>query len=305
HIATFPSATNLKLQPADKIGICNECNKKRPNKNWCKPCYSSHFKKSFNKWTSGSKILNKFIHKSQLSSTSRTSCLEWIPRYHLTDVELLSKNNYCSVYSAIWVDGFIVNWNKDDKCWNRCSGVKVILKTFTKIDNDVSTDFLHEPKAHLNCCVQNACITSFYGFTLDPITNEYLMVLEYAPNGTLRDYIQKNIGTLDWKRKSLILQGIASGLRTIHSANLIHELVHITEELSLSMSYKKIGLPEKVLLENKMMESLKNIHPSAVYSSRLLPTLYDIHIQDDNEDNDQWSEYDSEPLIVLKNDNLL
>ncbi|CAI2185979.1 1790_t:CDS:1 [Funneliformis geosporum] len=244
------------------------------------------------------------------------------------------------------------------------------------------------------------------------------MVLEYAPNGTLRDYIQKNIGTLDWKRKSLILQGIASGLRTIHSANLIHgnihtgnilqenlrsnigdfkfatkyhakkkpssslptaanaslsevygvmpfiapeilrgqqttlssdiysfgmimwelsslnlpfydkphdaqlimelcggsrpeivietpdayvslmkrcwhsdpskrptaeELVYITDELSSSMSYKKIGLPEKVLLENSMMESLKNIHPSAVYSSRLLLTLYAIHNQDDNE----------------------
>jgi hypothetical protein len=73
------------------------------------------------------------------------SCLEWIPRYHLTDVELLCTNNYGSVYSAIWIDGFIINWNKGEKCWNRCNyGVKVILKTFMSNNDDDFTDFLHE-----------------------------------------------------------------------------------------------------------------------------------------------------------------
>ena len=96
QIATFPSAANI-VQPADVIGICYECNKKRPYKNWCNPCYSSHFKKSFGKWTSGNKTLDKFIRTSQLSSTSRMNCLEWIPKYHLTDVELLHSNNDSSL----------------------------------------------------------------------------------------------------------------------------------------------------------------------------------------------------------------
>jgi len=238
------------------------------------------------------------------------------------------------------------------------------------------------------------------------------MVLEYASNGTLRNFIQENIGSLDWKYKSIILEDIASGLRTIHSANLIHgnlhtgnilqeisrsklgdfkfttkcnafsnspttvntslsevygvmpfmapeilrgqrptlssdiysfgiimwelssfklpfydkahdaklimelcggcrpdivkgtpdayvslmkrcwhpdplkrptaeELVYITEELS-SISYKNINLSEKESLKNNSMNSQKNIHPLAIYSSRLLPTLYS-HNQDDNE----------------------
>lgn len=148
QIATFPSPINIKnikhLSTND-IGICHECNKKRPYKNWCNPCYSSHFKKSFGKWTSGNKSLDKFIRKSQLSSISRMNCLEWIPRYHLTDVELLYNNDYGSVYSANWIDGFIINWNKGEKCWNRCNyGVKVILKTF--MNDDDFADFLHEVK---------------------------------------------------------------------------------------------------------------------------------------------------------------
>jgi hypothetical protein len=92
--------------------------------------------------------LDKFIRKSQLSSTSRTNCLEWIPKYHLTDIELLHSNDYGSVYSATWIDGFIINWNKGEKCWNRCNySVKVILKTFMNNQNNddySSTDFLYE-----------------------------------------------------------------------------------------------------------------------------------------------------------------
>ncbi|CAG8497266.1 87_t:CDS:2 [Rhizophagus irregularis] len=164
QIATFPSPINIKNikhLSTDDIGICHECNKKRPYKNWCNPCYSSHFKKSFG-----------------------------------------------------------------EKCWNRCNyGVKVILKTF--MNDDDFADFLHEPKAHLNCCIPNAHISSLY------------------------------------------------------------------ESLKINL-----------------MNSLKNTHPLAIYSSKLLPTLFTDHDQDDNEDDDdQLSEYDdsveSSPLILLNNNNLL
>ncbi|GES79652.1 kinase-like domain-containing protein [Rhizophagus clarus] len=426
QIATFPSPINIKHLSTDEIGICHECNKKRPYKNWCNPCYSSHFRKSFRKWTSGNKLLDKFIRKSQLSSISRMNCLEWIPRYHLTDVELLCNNDSGSVYSAIWIDGFIIDWNKSEKFWNRCNyGVKVILKTFMNHNDDEFVDFLREPKAHLNCCIQNAHISSFYGFTQDPITNEYLMVLEYSSNGTLRNFIQENPDLLDWKYRSIILENIALGLRTIHSANLIHgnlhtgnilqdhsrsiisdfkfsmkhndkndnsfpssntssrevygvipfmapevlggqhptlssdiysfgiimwelssfnppfhdkahdvklimelfngcrpdvvkgtpdayvslmkrcwhsdptkrptaeELVYLVKELSTYTCFKKINLSEKESLKINLTNSLKNTHPLATYSSKLLPTLYTDHNQDDNEDdNDQLSEYD-------------
>lgn len=444
QIATFPSPINIKNikhLSTDDIGICHECNKKRPYKNWCNPCYSPHFKKSFGKWTSGNKSLDKFIRKSQLSSISRMNCLEWIPRYHLTDVELLYNNDYGSVYSANWIDGFIINWNKGEKCWNRCNyGVKVILKTF--MNDDDFADFLHEPKAHLNCCIPNAHISSLYGFTQDPVTNQYLMVLEYSSDGTLRNFIQESPDLLDWKDRCTMLENIASGLKTIHSANLIHgnlhtgnilqhysrsnisdfkfsmkynakkknsfsstntslrevygvipfmapevlsgqqptlssdiysfgiimwelssfnppfhdkahdiklimeicngcrpdivketpnayvslmkrcwhsdpakrptaeELVYLIKELSTYTCFKKINLSEKESLKINLMNSLKNTHPLAIYSSKLLPTLFTDHDQDDNEDDDdQLSEYDdsveSSPLILLNNNNLL
>ena len=146
QITKIPSAISDEKQWfANELEICSECKKKQLHKNWCNKCYSSHFKKSFGKWTSGNKILDKFIRKSQLSSVSRMNCLEWIPKHQLTDIKLLYANNRGSVYSAVWLDGFIVNWNKAEKCWNRINrcnyGIKVILKTFMKDDDDFS---LHE-----------------------------------------------------------------------------------------------------------------------------------------------------------------
>jgi serine/threonine protein kinase len=235
------------------------------------------------------------------------------------------------------------------------------------------------------------------------------MVLEYSSNGTLRNFIQENPDLLDWKYKSSLLENIALGLRTIHSANLIHgnlhtgnilqdhsrsnisdfkfsikyntkknnstsslrevygvipftapevlrgqqptlssdiysfgiimwelssfkppfhdkahdvklitelcdgcrpdvvkgtpnayaslmkrcwhsdpakrptaeELVYLIKELSTYTCFKKIN--EKESLKINLMNSLKNTHPLAIYSSKLLPTLFTDHDQDVNE----------------------
>ncbi|CAB4405134.1 unnamed protein product [Rhizophagus irregularis] len=239
QIATFPSPINIKNikhLSTDDIGICHECNKKRPYKNWC------------------------------------------------------------------------------EKCWNRCNyGVKVILKTF--MNDDDFADFLHEPKAHLNCCIPNAHISSLYGFTQDPVTNQYLMVLEYSSdahdiklimeicNGCRPDIVKETPNAY-----------VSLMKRCWHSdpakRPTAEELVYLIKELSTYTCFKKINLSEKESLKINLMNSLKNTHPLAIYSSKLLPTLFTDHDQYDNEDDDdQLSEYDdsveSSPLILLNNNNLL
>jgi serine/threonine protein kinase len=70
-------------------------------------------------------------------------------------------------------------------------------------------------------------IINFYGITQDPETKDYMMVLEYAKEGSLRSYLDKNNNELSWSDKLMHLYYIASGLVSIHKSGLIHRDFHI------------------------------------------------------------------------------
>jgi serine/threonine protein kinase len=54
-----------------------------------------------------------------------------------------------------------------------------------------------------------------------------MMVLEYAKEGSLRNYLDNNFKELNWDDKLLHLYYIASGLADIHKNGLIHQDLHI------------------------------------------------------------------------------
>ena len=41
----------------------------------------------------------------------------------------------------------------------------------------------------------------FYGITQDPATRKYMMVLEYAKDGNLREYLKINFNNINWEQK--------------------------------------------------------------------------------------------------------
>jgi serine/threonine protein kinase len=55
-------------------------------------------------------------------------------------------------------------------------------------------------------------IIKFYGITQDPVTENYVMVLEYANNGSLRKYLDTNHNKLIWESKIIHLYDIILGL---------------------------------------------------------------------------------------------
>ena len=61
-----------------------------------------------------------------------------------------------------------------------------------------------------------------YGITKDPETNNFMMVMEYAEDGSLRQSLNKNFNSMDWKDKFEILYNISNGLKDIHKKRLIH-----------------------------------------------------------------------------------
>ena len=64
-------------------------------------------------------------------------------------------------------------------------------------------------------------VVTCFGITKDPETNNFMMVMQYAENGSLKKNLQ-NIVKDRWINKLLKLKDIISGLNTIHQKQLIH-----------------------------------------------------------------------------------
>ena len=62
--------------------------------------------------------------------------------------------------------------------------------------------------------------------TQDPETKEYMIVMQYANNGSLLSYLDQNINKLTWKEKLVHLRYIASYLVNIHYEGLVHCDLH-------------------------------------------------------------------------------
>ncbi|EXX73034.1 kinase-like domain-containing protein [Rhizophagus irregularis DAOM 181602=DAOM 197198] len=70
-------------------------------------------------------------------------------------------------------------------------------------------------------CLDSNDIIHFYGFTKNPDTLEYLVVMDYANKGNLRSNLTRIIES-GWDQKVFMLYGIIYGLGFIHEQNLIH-----------------------------------------------------------------------------------
>jgi serine/threonine protein kinase len=86
----------------------------------------------------------------------------------------------------------------------------------------------------------NSSVVRVYGITQDPETKNYMMVLEYAENGSLRNYLDNNYDKLSWRAKFKYLWYIAFGLQGIHENDLIHRDLHSGNILNFSEDYTSI-----------------------------------------------------------------
>src|SRR5437660_12478917 len=69
-------------------------------------------------------------------------------------------------------------------------------------------------------------IISCYGITKLPENNNYAMVLNYIPEGNLRNYLQKNHSKLTLKDRVIIFGNLCNSLYYIHEKDLIHCDLH-------------------------------------------------------------------------------
>ncbi|CAI2180783.1 15819_t:CDS:2 [Funneliformis geosporum] len=69
-------------------------------------------------------------------------------------------------------------------------------------------------------------INRYYGITQDPITKDFVIIMEFYDSGDLSNYIIKTFYKVDWNYKLNHLNLIAIGLSKIHGKNIIHRDFH-------------------------------------------------------------------------------
>ncbi|RHZ80058.1 hypothetical protein Glove_139g108 [Diversispora epigaea] len=208
--------------------ICPECNQELDEYNdWCKPCNSKHFQNDFNNWTSGNDKIDKFIQDAQLNANGNWDVIEWIPYDKIKDVKQIGKGGFGTIHYAWWIDGEIWKWDIENQQWNRWGeNSEVALKKF---DNFVNfNDVLNEMEIHFKTHSGTEYTTSikFYGITQDPETHSYMMVLEYAKDGNLREYLKINFNNINWGQKLSYLRCLSSIFKNIHKLDIVHQDFH-------------------------------------------------------------------------------
>ncbi|RGB39201.1 kinase-like domain-containing protein [Rhizophagus diaphanus] len=112
------------------------------------------------------------------------------------------------VYRANWIDGYIYKWNNKNQDWDQYSNITVALKVLNNSKN-VTWEFINEITLHHKIGDNpdfSYCTTQLYGITQDPEIKNYIMDLEYAEHGSLRNYLDKSYDKLSWEDKLNVLQ---------------------------------------------------------------------------------------------------
>ncbi|GBB88836.1 hypothetical protein RclHR1_15450001 [Rhizophagus clarus] len=141
-------------------------------------------------------ILDKFILEKGL---------KWIPYSQFKDVEYLNKGGFGIIYKAIWL--------------SKNENIEVAFKCLDNLNENLD-EFLNEWNYHEKC-INSIRIINLHGFTKNPDTSNYMVVMDYANNGNLRGNLTKLIG-YSWNQRLFMLYGIISALNEIHEQNLIH-----------------------------------------------------------------------------------
>ncbi|RHZ78370.1 hypothetical protein Glove_165g12 [Diversispora epigaea] len=128
-----------------------------------------------------------------------------IINYNYTDFKNLKNIGKGMTYSATFMGGTVA--------------LKSIVVATTEL-------FVNELKQYSRAS-SHENIIKFYGISQkDSKRNEYILVLEYANDGTLRDHLKSNFKTLEWSDKLNLAQQIVNAIEHLHSNEIIHGNLH-------------------------------------------------------------------------------
>ncbi|RIA86886.1 kinase-like domain-containing protein, partial [Glomus cerebriforme] len=147
---------------------------------------------------------------------------EAINKKHIKYYEYKYFSNIQEISSGAFGKVFRANWKNTDH---------LALKYFFNINKVTIKEIVSEIKLQLKIGFHNNII-SFYGITkfdsdnkIDQ-TKNYLLVMEYADSGTLRDYLKKNFDGFTWDNKYNLAYQLACAVSCLHDEEIVHHDLH-------------------------------------------------------------------------------
>ncbi|CAG8477175.1 8623_t:CDS:2 [Acaulospora morrowiae] len=237
--------------------------------------YIKRLESEFDNWTSDNKEIDVFIRKHQLKALLHTEVIEWVPYNRFQRVEYLAEGGFGKVYKATWIDGYIAYWDFSDEKWTRQDNNETFcLKSLNNSSNDIKK-FLQEIENQLKFRGKRAI--SMHGITRDPKGN-YMMVMQYAKEGSLREMLNSRYHTLSWNHKIAILSRIA---QRPTAAQLVKDLEKYA--MDADRNFVSYGYSPEIVKQIKEIERFKRksefysrksfsyiTHPESYYTSRLI-----------------------------------
>ncbi|PKY46592.1 kinase-like protein [Rhizophagus irregularis] len=195
-------------------GECSYCNKPFIDKElWCEECDPY---KLIEGWTSGNHDLDNFIKDTIYNARNENEdpiLLEWVPFGKLIDKTQIDTGGFSVVYNAIWYKSAVKRPN-----------YKVALKKLNGSEN-MSTNYFNKIKTYWKLSSDPNSL-KFYGMTRDPETKEFMMILQFADKGNLRNTLSNNFDKILWKYKIKYLHNLIHNLQNAHKKGHFHKNFH-------------------------------------------------------------------------------
>ncbi|UZO03909.1 uncharacterized protein OCT59_024309 [Rhizophagus irregularis] len=147
---------------------------------------------------------------------------EAIHKEHIKYYEYKEFNNFQEIGTGGFGKVYRANWKNLNKCF--------AVKSFFSLDNITVEEIIRELKNqrevdyhdNIICCHG---ITKFESAEYH-VSNNYMLVMEYANNGSLRSYLEKNFGKLTWDDKYIMAYQLACAVSCLHNKGIVHRDLH-------------------------------------------------------------------------------
>ncbi|PKK74273.1 kinase-like protein [Rhizophagus irregularis] len=146
--------------------------------------------------------------KDWLEAQIEANSIKSFNHAEFSNIVRVGEGGFGNVYKAYW----------------KSRRMTVALKSLKAIPDETTREFVRELRLLRNV-FYHPRINQFLGITKDSKSN-YVMVLQYADGGNLRDYIRKSVNPLTWPEKYRIALEIAEGLLCLHAEGILHRDLH-------------------------------------------------------------------------------